>query len=194
LIIEPKNEAMRIRISCIYFLMLIFSLTQISCKRDNRDDTCDTPHKIHNIKLSQNVEDSIYEFKFDSINLTIYTEWNYVGDVWCDPNPVLVDYYKTIEIITLNEFNLTYNSLDTITNNFNIEYLKVDNRGMPEYEDYNSFYELFQTYQSKPIAYGLSMKLISPPDSIRQLRLKVIINLWDNREFVLESKPIIIKP
>ena len=185
---------MKNKLIFICILLVSFLLILISCRKKGRP--CDVNYKIGDILIPQNIEDSINETKYDAIQFKIYTRGcYYVEEIRCElPNGILIDSYKSIIIITLNKYNLTYDSLDTISNNFKIEYLKPDNRGMPDYEYYNSLSELFQTYQSKPLAHDIAMKLIAPPDTIRQLKLKIIIDLWDNREFVLTSKPVIIKP
>ena len=117
---------MKNKLIFICILLVSFLLILISCRKKGRP--CDVNYKIGDILIPQNIEDSINETKYDAIQFKIYTRGcYYVEEIRCElPNGILIDSYKSIIIITLNKYNLTYDSLDTISNNFKIEYLKPD--------------------------------------------------------------------
>lgn len=188
------------KLNFIYILLfsqLFLLLTSSSCKREKRDENCDVNYKVENVTLYQSYTDSIDTIYYDSLLLGFERGSVYAAEeFWCNPNFILIDYYKSISIITLNKYNSAYNSDDTINSNIHgVKYFIENSQGMlssPLY--FNSLQEFLQYNNGKPLVCKLLFKIAAPPDSVRLLKLKFIVQLWDNREFIFYSKPIKIKP
>jgi hypothetical protein len=175
-------------IFCLSLLLIL-----ISCRR-NCDADCSRPQKVYKIRVYQSTEDTLSEHMYSNISFTLGVEWAPIDIQSNCCHDILTDRYKSLHILTLEKFNNIYSELDTITSLFKVEYRKCNDIGMPDYEFYNSISDLFISYQEHPIAYGISFCLSEPPDSLRLFHLKIILQLWDDREFVLFTKPLMIKP
>ena len=180
----------------IFYIIIFLFFISSSCRRAKSDINCDVNYKVENITLYQNITDSINTINYDSIQFGIERGHVYAAEeFWCNPNFVLIDYYKSISIISLNKYNSVFNSADTINEIINeVEFFPENRQGMvtaPIY--FNSIQEFFQYNNGKSLVCKLLFKLATPPDSVRLLQLKIIVKLWDNREFILYSKPVNIK-
>lgn len=201
------------------FIVIIFSITLFSqCEKIQLNEIA----KISDFKIYQNhlSSDSIYEY--DSLYFYILP-LIYDNDFINPPfppeyNPIVLDYYKSLNITTIYNYSAQYSTNDNILNLFsfyyyydsfivfynpsdNFSYEKAINMmmhglyGKPNpftyYQNFNQFFTSDSTY---PSAFPLKLFLNTPPDSTVLFQIKAEIELLDGRQFTLYSEPVYIKP
>ena len=172
-------------------------------------------YKVSYFQLEQNhsIDDSISNvWKYDSLyfwcNVFVDRSKDCIsngGDPDYEITYYMLDYYKSIEIITMNDYNEEYLAGDTITDIFTFNYLgeiyrynntdnnviKIETHG--ELMLYKNIYH-FLYVQIPHYAHPFKLQLNVPPDSIRLFQFKLNIELMDERKFTLYSLPIKIQP
>lgn len=212
--------------------MLIFNIMKNSLKNFNSGKfalvlilitiflvQCNWPlveyYKVSYFQLEQNysIDDSInnvleYDSLFFKCNLFVDYNNDYVTNGECPCYEItyyILDYYKSIEAITIYDYNEDYLAGDTISDILTFYYFDEIN---PHY-NYNKKIITFEAYgepmiykninhflyvQAPHYAYPFQLQLNVPPDSIQIFQFKLNIELMDGRKFTLYSLPIKIQP
>lgn len=159
------------------------------------DKECEVPIKISNFKCTSNISDSINYLHYDSIKFKLYYEKDIINGYWCNPIPVMVDTYNTINFISLYDYNNNYSAGDTINEIIkNIIYYYHGRKWELTPYSFNTLLNFFEYYNNMPPVGDIVFKLGEPPDSMKKIQIKCEIKLSNNKEYECYSKPVKIMP
>ncbi len=217
---------MRLKLIYTIFFILIVVFLFNKCRQL---DVCPSDAGYFNIKgfeLKHNAseEDTILSFFDFQIIINPLLSEVFLNENYCriHQNTVKsIDYFKIINVTTLNYYNSGHNANESLNNILSVKYyvLHIYNKGLPEDANFSptgetginyyidSLYvkniypinqydniSLFLTEEKPSRAHRLDLRLTEPPDSATIFQLKIDIELLDDRNFELISSPVYIKP
>lgn len=203
----------------IYLLIIVFFiLANSSCEPTNYGH-----YKLNKVYIIQNSLSDSFNYKYDSLkfkiihdtkpDLILYDEGS--SGIY---NISLIDYYKTINFFTVNDYSIVYKAGNNINNIINLIYCSNVHFRLPCIEsliNYNSECLCYDCEQNKCFcrdtisfqnvdqfmqnvqckrANPIELTLNTPPDSTVLFQIKAEIELLDGRQFTLYSEPVYIKP
>lgn len=193
-----------------FFLIIIL----LSCVRTKYGH-----YKINELYISQNLSsDNVATdsntYTYDSIIFSIY---HYVYEnimVYNDQSSIeqelyliLIDYYNSINIYTINDYNSDHPAGSNINDILFVKYYdyiyntmdygynfnncpEFYNCGEKDFADVNQFIKNIDIPRANPF----DLLLTAPPDTIVAFQLKAEIRLLDERRFILYSDSVWIRP